>query len=116
MKNARNSGRKEVRKKEYNSKENNQAEEGCIATLASSPLRCRMLHSTVTSFALSLEMSVRRNFLSTCTRYSTFTLSSLEELLNSRCLTRDISRSLMLLFKEAICDIIEMEREEKKNV
>ena len=66
-----------------------------------------MLHSTVTSFALSLAISVRRNFLSTCTRYSTFTLSSLDALLNSLCLTRDISRSLILPFKDAIYDTVE---------
>ena len=86
---------------------------GGITTLASSPLRCRMLHNTVTSFALSLAMSVRRNFLRTCTRYSTLTLSSLEELLNSLCLTRDISRSLMLHFNEAICDTMEENRKKK---
>ena len=94
-------------------KGNDQTEGGGIATLASSPLRCRMLHNTVTSFALSLAMSVRRNFLRTCTRYSTLTLSSLEELLNSLCLTRDISRSLMLHFNEAICDTMEENRKKK---
>lgn len=60
-----------------------------------------MLHSTVTSLARSLKLLVMRNFLRTLTRYSTLTSLVLE--LNSLSLTKDISRSRILVFKDEIC-------------
>lgn len=59
-----------------------------------------MLHSTVTSLARSLKLLVMRNFRRTLTRYSTLTSLVLE--LNSLSLTRDISRSRILVFKDDI--------------